>query len=258
LDQNQDLWPKNILFYCYVTIGDYKSALRVAEGIAREKPYDPLSYQQVGLAELWLGRMEIALSNFSRAVEFENHSPEVHVYSAMAHQTLDQVERRERAIQEAENEYREILDANPKDFAANFGLASLYLFWNRSITKVLSLLTAARESVTSSGVEDLPQDRKVYSFFFLPALEGILQYRKGESQASLDTLLTVLNQAPSGIKADLAEIYYYIGQNYLHLSTIGEAKTFLSKASETDPTGVYAKEIKKSIRSVSSHKKSAP
>jgi tetratricopeptide (TPR) repeat protein len=250
--QPQESWPRYILYYCYLSVGDYARALSIAESLAKDHPYQSLTYQQVGLAHLWMGQTTPALNDFQRALDFEAHAPRLHFYLGLAYAQLGQEDNREKAFQDARGEYEQILKSNPKDFIANYELASLYLFWNKSIEKVAPLIANAKESIVPSENEDLPQEKKLYSSFYLPLIEGILQSRQGDAKGSLKTLLDLIPQVPSGIRADLSEIYFYIGKDFQMLNDLKTAKGFFERSVGIDPKGAYAFEGLKNTRAIAS------
>ena len=56
----------------------------------KHDPYQAISYQQVGLAQLWLGQASPALESFERALDFDSHAPRVHFYVGLAYAQLKQ------------------------------------------------------------------------------------------------------------------------------------------------------------------------
>lgn len=256
--QGQEVWPRYILFYCYMAVGEYEHALSVAENIVKDHSFQSLPYQQVGLAQLWLGQVPNAIQNFQRALDFEAHSPRVHFYLGLAYAKLGQESSKEKAFADAKNEYEQILKANPKDFNANYELASLFLFWNKNIDKVPTLLTTTRESFTPAAEEDVPQEKKVYLNFYIPLLEAILMYQKGSPKDAQKVLLDLVQNIPSGIKADLAEIYFYLGKTYQSLGDPQLAKSFLEKSASLDSKGAYALQTQHILRTITSQGSTVP
>lgn len=236
-------WGKYLLFYCYLAVGDYKEAIRLAGQMVQDEPYEPIGYQQVGIVQLWSGETALAIENFQRAIDFESHFPRVHFYASIAHAQLRQEKAKEKEIRVAESEYQQILKNNPLDFVANYELAASNLYWNRSIENTGVLLTSARESLLKGQEEEIPHDKKLYLDFYLTVLDGILLFRKKEHKNSLQLLMNTLPAAPSGAKADLAEIYFYIGQNFLANGEDGLAKSFFQKVILLDPKGPYAVDL---------------
>jgi tetratricopeptide (TPR) repeat protein len=250
--QPQESWPRYILYYCYLALGDYSRALSIAESLVKDHPYQSLVYQQVGLANLWLGDAQQAVADFQRALDFESHSPRVHFYLGLAYAQLNQDTAKDKSFQEAKDEYDQILKSNPKDFMANYELASLFLFWDRYVDKVAPLIATTKESITPEADEELPQEKLLYSSFYVPMLEGILACRKGEAKASLKILLNLIPHVPSGIKADLAEIYFFIAKDFVLLSDAKTAKGFFERSISMDPKGAYVPEGQKTMRSIAS------
>jgi hypothetical protein len=237
-----------LLYYCYLSTGDYKQAKRVAEAIAKSFPFQSLSYQQIGLAELWSGNKSEAFRNLTRAKEFEFHQPKLHFYLGLASDTADS---RDKAFQTAEEEYEEVLKKNSKDFTANFELASLYLYWNKNLERIPSLLIAAKANLIDE-TEEFPEERGVLLKFHFPLLEGILAYRKGDPNTSINKLLSALAEAPQGATADLAELYYYMAASQAALDNTGTAKMLYEKSLSLAGKGPFAAEAKKELRAISS------
>ncbi len=237
-------WAKYLLYYCYVATADYRSALKLSEELVKTEPGQPLGYLQVGLAQLWLGETASAAGSFRRALEFESHAPRTHFYLGLAEGMLKNSAGRDRAFADAESEYEQILGKNPKDFPANYELASLYLYWNRNVSIASRLIATAKETIIQSPDEELPPDRRMFVSYYVPLLEGILQFRKGDTKESLKTLTDSLSNAPSGAKADIAEIYSYVGRDYLALGDKETARGFLDKVLTLDPKGPYSAEMR--------------
>lgn len=255
--QASEVWPRFILQYCYLATGEYRSARTLGEELVRMAPYDPLAYQQVGMAQLWLGDIANAQRSFQRALDFESHSPRVHFYVGLAHQRMKQTGARDKAFAEAESEYTQILEKNPRDFLANYELASLYLFWNRSSDRAARLIATARESVTTSPNENVAPERKAFIDYYLPLVEGILLHREGKALASMESLYRSLANLPSGSRADMAEIYFYLGKARSQLGDREGAKAFLEKGIGLDPGGPYVNDMQVAIREIATWRRSS-
>lgn len=243
-------WPQYLLYYCYLATGDYRNALRLSETLVQSDPFQSTSYQQVGLAQLSLGNAEEALLNFQRALEFETHATRTHFYVGLAQERLKNIPAKQAAFAEAEKEYAQTIAANPNDFSANFELASLYLYWNQSVEKVPLLVNAAKTSLAQTAEEDLPLERRIYAQYYLPILEGILLFRRGSGKEAVGKLVAALSNMPSGIKADLAEIYHYLGSSYALLEEMDLAKGFLERSLQTDPEGMYSQPNRVAIKTI--------
>lgn len=236
-----DAKSRYLLFYCYLSTGDYKKALTLAEQLAKLYPYQPIVYQQVGLAQLWSGQTTAAITSFRRAAEFDSHSPKLHFYLGMAYQMIKQEPAKLRSFQKAEKEYLQILEKNPNDFSANFELASLYLYWNEQIEKVPELLTLAKLSIgTNQSEADIDEERNIIERFYFPLSEAVLLFRKRNPKASISLLYQAFNNAPSGIRADLAEVYFYLGLNHELLKEAETATLFFEQSAALDPKGPFA------------------
>ncbi|MEZ4749840.1 MAG: hypothetical protein R3B54_04210, partial [Bdellovibrionota bacterium] len=188
--KGEDQWIKYLLYYCYMAVGEYERALKLAKDLVHEKPYDFLSYQQIGLAQLWLGQLDDAIKNFQRSLEFESHLPQALFYQGLAYGQARQFAKQEAAFKDAENEYSQVLKSNPSDFKSNYEMATLYLYWNKEVEKVPALISAAKGSLTSRlADEDVLREESVYLNFHIPLLEGIYLYRTEKYQKSLHLLL---------------------------------------------------------------------
>lgn len=245
----EDSWTRNLLYYSYMAVGRYRDALEIANQLVKERPYEGLSYQQVGLAQLWLGDAKHAVQNFQRTLEFESHSPQAAFYLGLAHERLRNNTKRDEAFRQAETECQEILRANPRDFKASYELASLYLYSQQNLDKVAPLLNSAREALASRATEeDVIAERHLYLAFYLPLQEGIYLYRSGEPREALRPLFNALVGVPHGIRADLAELYFFIGESYRALKEEGLSRSFYQKSLALDPTGIYAPTAQGAIR----------
>ena len=76
---------------------------------------------------------------------------------------------------------------------------------------------------------DLPLPRAAYLNYYIPILEGKLLHLQGKPDQSLKVLMQSLVHAPDGVTADLAEVYYFIGQNYRVLGDKINAAVFFDK-----------------------------
>jgi len=255
--ESEELWPRYLLFYCLMSTGDYRSAQQVAEEIVKRRPYSAVSFQQVGMTQLWLGNPSEALKSFQRALEFASHSPRVHFYIGLAQGLLRQTAARSKAFGDAEAEYLQILKSNPNDFNANYELGALYLYWNRNLEEVPKLLVKAKEGLNQGTEQDLI-DRRLYLQFYLPLLEGVYLQKKGVTKASLHALFTALTNAPAGVRPDIAEIFYFIARNYLDSKQNQNAQGFLEKGLTLDPSGPYANEFRGLIRELASRGNTSP
>ena len=60
-------------------------------------------------------------------------------------------------------------------------------------------------------------------------------------------LRETLAKSPSGAKADVAELYFYLGKSLLELQELEKAKGAFTKVTELDPTGPYANDAKRML-----------
>lgn len=255
--ESKDFWARHLLFYCQMSIGEYRAAKATAEEILRKRPYSALGYQQIGMTQLWLGEYAEALQNFQRALEFASHSPRVHFYLALTRGMLNQPAAKTKSFGDAEAEYLQILKSNPADVTANLELASLYLHWNRGVDVVPDLIAKAKKGLDQDNDQEIA-DKKLYQTFYLPFVEGIYLYRKSATKASLQALFTSLANAPSGAKADLTEIFYYIARNLSDSGNRSGARGFLERGLSMDPSGPLAKEMKQLSREIASRENTSP
>lgn len=251
--QGPDGAATDLLFYLYLSQGDYPRALKLARALVKKYPFRALSYYQAGLAELWSGDAQVASEHFRRALEFQEHPARTHFFLGLAYERTGNEAARAKEFQTAEKEYRQILKANPRDFTANFELAHLYLYWNVAWQKSEELIAAARKSLRNPDFENI-LNSYIYQDHHLKLLEGIYYTHKGEPQRAMAALWQTLSSAPDGAQADLAEIYYYLGMNYAALRADPQASNFLRKAAQTDPTGPYANRTEVALRRIASEK----
>lgn len=241
-------WVQNVLYHAFLSCGQSEKAQAVAEEIARNAPQESLSYLQLGVAELWNRKYKPAIENFKKALEFDGASPRTHFYKGMAHGYLGDATAKEKEFGEAERKYELILARNPKDFTAHFELASLYLYWNKQTAKASRHVASARENLPTASADELGDEKRVMGQFHMPLLEGILLYRAGENQEAADRLRDTLAKAPSGARAELAELFYYLGKSLQNLGETEKAKVALAKVGELDPSGPYAYDAQKGMK----------
>jgi tetratricopeptide (TPR) repeat protein len=122
----------------------------------------------------------------------------------------------------------------------------LYLYWNKEIPTASKHVSIARESLPTPS-DELSDERKVMANFYMPLLEGILLFRLGEAKGAADKLRETLARAPSGARADVAELYFYLGKSLLEVNEGEKARGALAKVTELDPNGPYASDAKRSL-----------
>ena len=241
-------WVQNVLYHAFLSCGQADKAQSVAEEIARNAPQESLSYLQLGVAELWNKKYKPSIENFKKALEFDGASPRTHFYKGMAHGYLGESAAKEKEFGEAEKKYERILSRNPKDFTAHYELASLYLYWNKETAKASRHVASARENLPTVAADELGDEKRLMGQFHMPLLEGILLYRAGENQEAADRLRDTLAKAPSGARAELAELFYYLGKSLQNLGESEKAKVALAKVTELDPAGPYAYDAQKGVK----------
>ncbi len=253
--ENEDDWIEHILYYCYMAVGRYEEAFKLAGVLVQKRPYEFLSYQQVGLAQLWMGQYPGAVENFQRALEFEGRQPQVFFFLGLSYSQLGDNKKKEEAFASAEKEYVEVLKANPADFNSNYELAKLYLFWEKSVSEVPRLLAAAKSALsTRQADEDILKEEKLYLEFHLPLLYGIYFYQGGRYAESIEQLTTAMAATPTGMRADLAEIEFYLASNFEKINQLQKAQTFFQRTVKDDPTGIYSAKAKGALRGLASQK----
>lgn len=248
--QRDDVRGLYLLFYCYFATGDVEQASVLAREIVLQRPYHPLSYQQLGMVSLWKNDAKGALEHFRRAIEFDSHYPKIYFYMGLAHEKLGDIKARDFVFQKAEKEYRSILKANPEDLIANYELAALNLYAGRNTDSVGKLLRKANEGLSSVDEEELAMKTELTRNFYLPALEGILKFRQKNYPEATNLLSLALAQAPSGSKPDTAEILYYLGKVQAETGNLESARDFFARSQSFDPNGPYAQVSKSSERQV--------
>lgn len=249
-------WYRYLLCYSYLYTGQLNEALAAARELVTLEPYSPLAYQQLGLVLLWAGQPKSALTEFHKSLEFDSHYTSTHFYSGLAFHILKNTAERDKAFSEAEKEYELVLQKNPKDLSANYELASLLLFANRDLAKVGSRIQNVREGLLTT--DETSQDRRLFQNYYLPLLEGIYAFRRANADLAVEKLLSALPHVPAGARADLAEVYHYLSLAYLARGESDKATPFLEKGIDLDPNGVYASEMRESIRGLASQKSTSP
>ncbi len=253
--ENEDDWIEHILYYCYMAVGRYEEAHKLAGLLVQKRPYEFLSYQQVGLAQLWIGQYQAAVGNFQRALEFEGRQPQVNFFLGLSYAQMGDNKKKEEAFGAAEKEYVEVLKANPADFNSNYELAKLYLFWEKSVSEVPRLLAAAKSALsTRQADEDILKEEKLYLEFQLPLLYGIYFYQGERYTESIEQLTTAMAATPTGMRADLAEIEFYLASNFEKINQIHRAQSFFQRTVKDDPTGIYSARAKGALRGLASQK----
>lgn len=241
IGRSTDTWTPALLYYCYLATGNYKKALAIGETNLKANPHITLGYQQLGMAQLWLGDAGKAEDSLRRAADFNDRSADVFFYLGIALQRQGKKTEAEKEFERGEAEYRAILQANPSDFPANYGLAYSLLYREKNVDEAQTRIAAARESLKVNPDVELTPDKNLYLQFYLPLLDGIYFTRKQSPKEALDPLLTALQNSPSGARGDLAEVYHFLGRNLKELGEVAPAKEFQAKAIELDPNGLFSK-----------------
>lgn len=239
--RSTDTWTPSLLYYCYLATGQYAKALAMGEAELKRNPHGPLGYHQIGMAALWLGKYKDAEQALRQAAEFDDRPADVFFHLGLALQRQNKKGESEKLFDRGEEEYGVILKSNPSDFPANYGLAYSYLYRGKNTEQAIEKIKNARESLRINPDVELTPDKNLYLGFYLPLLEGIAASRQGNARDAIEPLLTALQNSPSGARADLAEVYHFLGKSLKELGETAPSKAYLAKAVELDPFGPYAK-----------------
>lgn len=199
-----------VLGYSLLSIGEGARAEEAVKKGIRLSPYQPVAYQLLGLSALTQDKPIQAGEHFKRGLEFDSHPPKLHYYYGLALEKQGKLKERDREFLNAEEEYEKILLQNVYDFGANFELAYLYLTLGHKIPKVEELIENARLGLKEADPE-LVEDGTLYAQFYLPMLQGMEAFRKNEYQKASALLEQTALTSPLGAKAELAEIFKYLG-----------------------------------------------
>lgn len=238
--QKMEFWRKLALSYCLLATGRYKDAEKLSAALIEEKPEYWKPYMNAGLSYLWMGKTKEAIDYFDKADEFQDSEPTVNMYLGISYHLQKKEALAQKQFDLAEKEYREIMKNNPEDEQAFMELAYLYLYSDKNHKDVLDLVDKAKKIIEDS---DNPEKKQVWIDFYLPHLKGIMLYRRGDYRDSILSLTDALEHAPSGIRIDLAEIYYYLGKNYAALKDLDRTEQFFRKALDTDSLVLYSHDI---------------
>lgn len=250
--QGPDSWAAYVLFSLYFSLGQYENAMGLAKTLVSRFPYRALGYEQLGLAQLWQKMYQPAAENFLRALEFEAHSPRTWFYLGLVRERMGNDSAQAEAFAEAEREYTQVLSYNPRDIAANYELASLYLYWGIKTSEAERLLEVAGDSLEALPTAERKRDFSLHQKIFLPVQSGIVQLRRGNSSGALATFTKALQDAPSDATPEIAEIYYYLGESFRADGKPKVALSFLKKCRTLDPNGPHAFRAEAAIRGLAS------
>ncbi len=242
--KKMEYWRKSALIYCYLATGRYKNAENLSEKLIKQRPNDWGAYLNAALSRLWQGKLKEALNYFELANDFAAHEPAVNLYLGLTHKLMNKPQLAETQFQIAEKDYLSIMTNNPTDEQAVIELAYLYLYSGKKLGDVKDLLEKAEKIIESS---DWREQRQIWIDFYLPHLKGVWLYKNGNHRESILMFADALQKVPSGIRLDLAEIYYYLGKNYQALNDDEKAYEFLNKALTLDPLVLYAADIRASL-----------
>jgi tetratricopeptide (TPR) repeat protein len=239
--KKQDPWTPALLSYCYLATGQYSKAVSLAEERLKRDPHSTLPYHQLGVALLWSGKTAEAESTLRLAAEFESRSADTFFYLGIALERLGKLPEAEKEWERGESEYNSVLRSNPTDFVANYGLAQLLLYRRVKLEEAEKAIQTAKTALGTSTDSELALERELYMGFYLPALEGQWNLQRESPSTAVAPLLLALKNSPSGAKADIAEIYFHLGQALSDLKQPETSKDFFAKARELDPFGMYSK-----------------
>lgn len=238
-------WKKLALNYCYLATGRYRDAERLSGELMADHPAYWGAYFNAGLAALWQRKLKTAVGYLKRADDMDGHEPVVNVYLGMAYGLMGKTEWRQGQFDFAETAYQEIIQKNPHEEQAFIELAYLYLYSGKK-KDILDLIQKAEEIIKDS---DEVEKKQVWLDFYLSHLKGIYLHKNGKFHESVLMLGRAIDQAPSGIRLDLAESYYYLGKNYEALQQPQKTRQFYQKALGLDPLVPYAREVHSFLKS---------
>lgn len=238
--EKMEFWKKLALSYCYLATGRYPDAQKLSSALMDQKSEYWGAYFNAGLAALWQNKLQRAVKYLEMADEFDAHEPVVNLYLGIAYDLMKRKKNASHQFLTAEQAYGDIISNNPGEEQAYIELAYLYLYLDKNFDKVLSLIKQAETIIQES--DDL-EKRRIWIDFYLPHLKGIYFYKRGEFRQSILTLGGAIEKAPSGIRLDLAESYYYLGKNYQALKDLEKGRQFFQKALSIDALVLHAQEI---------------
>lgn len=239
--EKMQFWRKLALSYCLIATGRYQDAQKLTLSLIREKPDYWKSYMNMGLIHLWQGRFSKAESYFLKSQDFQDAEPSVNLYLGITYQLMKRKKSANQQFDSAEKDYQQIMKNNPNDEQAFIELAYLYLYSDRQQMEIVNLLDQAQKIIEDS---DNLEKKKIWINFYLPHLRGIWFYKEGNHLQSILTLTKALEHAPTGVRVDLAEVYYYLGKNYLALKDMERTKYFFEKALAIDKLVLYQRDIR--------------
>lgn len=245
--KKMEYWRKSALIYCYLATGRYKSAKKLSEELIKQKPGNWWAYHNAALARLWEGKFKEAANYFVMADEFAAHEPVVNLYLGLSYKMMNKPRLAETQFRIAEKDTLSIVANNPTDEQAVIELAYLYLYSGKKHEEIKNLLEKAERIIEAS---DQREQKQIWIDFYLPHLKGVWLYKNGKYQESILMLADAALKAPSGIRLDLAELYYYLGKNYQALKEPQKAYNFLAKAISLDPIVLYAADIRATLSSL--------
>lgn len=237
-------------YYSQLSLGMYDQALKTAQKLVKAYPYQAGSYQQVGIAQLWLGQRDEAARSFRKGFDLASHSPKLHFYFGLVQELTGRIEERDKAFKKAEQEYLQILSNNPKDFLSNYDLASLYLYWNQNLEKAEEYLKVAKK--TEPDTEADVQGSALFAQFYFPVLDGILHFRRGAHADAEKMLLSALANAQTVLKADLAEVNFYLGLVKEAQNEGPSSQSYFAQSVLLDPKGPFSKVSEEKRRALAS------
>ncbi len=243
--ENMPLSVRRVLFYCYMVSGQYQVALKLSEDLLKEAPVESISYEQIGIANLWLGNINVSINNFKKALEFEQFSPKVYFFLGIAYEKKNDIKSRDANFENAEKEYQQILKTNPLDFDSNYELAELYIYWKKKLENVSNLLGALKEGLFKS---DYITSNELYEKYYIPFLVAKHKCLIGDYNESLEILYNVLGHKAAAFGPHLVEIYFYIGKNHLMSGNRVKAQSFFERVKLLDPNSPYVSIIAKELK----------
>jgi len=237
-----DFWHSHALAYCYLTVGNYKKSIDLLEKLIEDKPEIADSFVLLGFNFMRTGKIDLAIDNFNRALALETHSPRTYYYLGLAKKMKNSRYKLTEMISKAKREYIKILSKNPNDFETLLDFSYLFAT-SGDILSARNYLEKAKSALNiSPEIEEItyqqslaPYQNPIWSFFYLNLIEGIILNKEKEPLKSNQSFLIALQNPPGGSKLDIAEIYYYISQNFTALKNTSASSTAIKLAKELDP-----------------------
>ncbi len=234
-----DFWQKVVLAKSYMNYGQYREALKLGNELIEIEREEAVGYEILGFCYLAQNKARLAIDAYEKALTARQYSSLSYFYLGVAHGLKNNLKLRDKSFESGEKEYQLILEKNTDDISAHLELSYLYIYWRKKLDDAKSHLEKAKSLMENI---DNPDEKMAWKNFYIPALEGLLLSQSGKSEESNKKLIELFPHMVEG-KANVAEVYFFIGRNYEKLGQISVARRFYSKAKEIDPITLYSREI---------------